>query len=95
MQVLVPTLVLAELTYIAQKKKVEVKVDEVLNKISQGDGFAVVSFDLVIFQTMLTLLDKWEIHDRIISATACYYKAKLITRDEVLRNCDEVKTVWD
>lgn len=94
-QVLVPTLVLTELSHIAQKKKVKVTIYEVLNKINQGDGFIVVSFDLTVFQTMLTLPKEWEIHDRIIAATALYYKTKLITRDEVLQNADEVETIWE
>jgi predicted nucleic acid-binding protein len=94
-QIFVPTLVLAEITHIAQKNRVAVTIHQVINTINQGDGFTVVSFDLAIFQTMLTLPDNWEIHDKIIAATACYYKVKLITIDEVLRNSDAVETVWD
>jgi predicted nucleic acid-binding protein len=94
-QVLIPTLVLAELTHIAQKKKIAVTIEKLLEKINQGDGFNIVSFDFPIFQTMLQLPENWDIHDRIIAATASYYQAILITRDEMLRDCDEVKTVWD
>jgi PIN domain nuclease of toxin-antitoxin system len=43
---------------------------------------------------MLQLPDKWEIHDRIIAATARYYTAKLITKDKVLSDSNEVETVW-
>lgn len=93
-EVLVPTLVLAEITHIARKKTVQVSVDEVLERIEQGDGFAVVPFDLVIFRTMLQLPDEWEIHDRIIGATARYYKATLITKDEVLHDSNEIETIW-
>lgn len=93
-QVLVPTLVLAEITHIARKKTVKVSVDEVLERIEQGDGFAVVSFDLVIFREMLRLPDDWELHDRIIGATTRYYKAKLISKDEALDDADEIETVW-
>jgi len=94
-QVFIPTIVLAELANVILKKQLPVTVHEVLNKIEQGDGFAVVPFDLDVFQTMLTLPNHWEIHDKIIAATARYYQAKLITRDEVLRNADELETVWD
>lgn len=96
-QVLVPTLVLAELTYISQNKKLKypVKVSEILDKIDQGDGFTIVSFDLATFEILLTLPQDWEIHDRIIAATAIYYKAKLITRDEILQTSDKINTIWD
>lgn len=94
-QVLIPTLVLAELTHIAQKKKIVVTIETLLEKINQGDGFNIVSFDFPIFQTILQLPENWDIHDRIIAATASYYQAILITRDEMLRDSYEVKTVWD
>ncbi len=94
-QVLIPTLVLAELTHIAQKKRVTVTIEELLEKINQGDGFTIVSFDFPIFQVMLQLPENWDIHDRIIAATASYYQAILITRDQMLRDSSELKTVWD
>ena len=94
-QVLIPTLVLAELTHIAQKKRVTVTIEELLEKINQGDGFTIVSFDFLIFQVMLQLPENWDIHDRIIAATASYYQAILITRDEMLRDSSELKTIWD
>lgn len=56
--------------------------------------FAIVPFDFSIFQMTLKLPEGWEIHDRIIAATACYYGAKLVTRDEVLQTSDEIETVW-
>ena len=94
-QVLIPTLVLAELTHIAQKKRVAVTIKELLEKIERGNGFTIVSFDFPIFQTMLQLPENWDIHDRIIAATASYYQATLITRDEMLQDSSEVKTVWN
>jgi len=93
-EVLIPTIVLAEITYIAQKKKVKVAIDEVLESIQHGSGFVVVPFDLPVFQTLLKLPEEWEIHDRIISATARYYDAKLITKDKTLLKSSEIKTVW-
>lgn len=93
-QVLIPTLVLAELCHIAQKKRVRVTIEEVLECIGQGDGFAVVPFDFAIFQWMLQLPNEWEIHDRIIAGTACHYKARLITKDETLRSSEKVEAVW-
>lgn len=94
-RVLIPTLVMAELTHIAEKGKVTVTIEELLDQINQGDGFTIVAFDFPIFQKMLTLPKDWDIHDRIIAATASYYKTILITRDEILRNSADSQTVWD
>ncbi len=93
-QILIPIIVLAEIAYIAQKKRVEITIDTILECIDQGDGFIIVPFDLPTFQTMLQLPSEWEIHDRIIGATASYYKSILITKDSILRSSAEVETIW-
>ncbi|BBC24120.1 type II toxin-antitoxin system VapC family toxin [Pseudanabaena sp. ABRG5-3] len=94
-QILIPTLVLAELTHIAEKGKVKVSVEEILQQINRGDGFMVVAFDFSVFQAMLSLPKEWDIHDRVIAATASYYQTTLITRDEMLRESSKIKTLWD
>jgi predicted nucleic acid-binding protein len=43
---------------------------------------------------MLGLPDQWDIHDRIIAATAKLYGAQLITRDEMLSTSGTVTVVW-
>jgi len=93
-QVLVPTIVLAEMTYIAHKKKAAITIEEVVQRIEQGDGFTIVPFDATIFRVMLQFPEEREIHDRIIAATAAYYQATVITKDEVLRNAQQIKTIW-
>ena len=94
LQVLIPTIVLAEITYISQKKRTKATIDEVLRFIEQGSGFVIAPFDFLIFRRMLQLPDEWEIHDRIIGATACYYGVTLITKDMVLSDSEEIKTIW-
>lgn len=93
-QVLISTLVLAELTYIAQRQRVPVTIETALTRIEAGDGFAIVPFDLSCFQAMLGLPEHWDIHDRIIAATANLYDAQLITRDEMLTASETVSVVW-
>ena len=94
-QILIPTLVLAELTHIAEKGKVKIAIEEILQQIKLGDGFTVVAFDFPIFQAMLTLPKEWDIHDRIIGGTSSYYQTTLITRDEMLRDSSKIQTLWD
>jgi PIN domain nuclease of toxin-antitoxin system len=93
-QVLIPTIALAELIYIAQKKKFEVTIEEILKRIERGDGFAIVPFDYEVFKAVLQLPAEWEIHDRIIAATALYYKSKLISGDLVLKDSVQIETLW-
>jgi PIN domain nuclease of toxin-antitoxin system len=94
-QVLIPTLVLAELTHLAQRRRIAVTIEDLLNQIRKGNGFTIVAFDFAIFQMMLTLPNDWDIHDRIIAATARFYRVVLMTRDDVLRGYADLETVWD
>ncbi len=94
-QVLIPTIILAEIAHIAQRKKVRVTVSDILSRIEKSDGFAIVPFDLEILKASLSLPKEWDIHDRIIASTARFYHATLITNDQTLRNSPEIETIWD
>lgn len=91
-EILVPTIVLAELLYIAERKKVPVSLAEILKRISSGGGFRVVPFDFLVFETMRRLPKSLEIHDRIIVATAQAYRAKVISKDAQIKRV--ITTVW-
>lgn len=94
-QILIPTLVLAELTLISQKQRVPIAIAVILDAIQETTSFIIVDFDFSVFQTFLELPQTWDLHDRIIAATAKRYSAKLITRDEELRSSNIIETVWD
>ena len=89
-----PTLVLAEIAYIVSRKRVRVTLNKILECIQKGDGFVIVPFDFQVFQISLDMPERWEIHDKIIAATARCYHAELITKDTVLQKSNEIKTVW-
>ena len=91
-EVLVPTIVLAELLYISEKKKVPVRMNEVMGRLAVRKGFAIVPFDLMVLEEMIRLPQELEIHDRIIAATGKIYRAKVMTKDAELSKI--VATVW-
>ena len=91
-EVLVPTIVLAELLYVSERKKVPVSLAEILKRIGSAGGFRVVPFDLTVFERMRKLSKALEIHDRIIVATAEVYGAKVISKDEQIKKV--VATIW-
>ena len=41
-QVLIPTVVLAEITHISRKKRVSITIEEVLDRIEQSSGFVII-----------------------------------------------------
>jgi PIN domain nuclease of toxin-antitoxin system len=94
-QILIPTIVLAELTLISARQRVVISITDILVAIQQSDNFIIVDFNFPIFQAFLNLPDQWDLHDRIIGATAKYYSVPLLTRDNMLRNSDAIDTYWD
>jgi len=78
-EVLIPTIVLAELLYLSERKKISIGVAEILRLIQESSGFVVVPFDWQVFEAMQSLPTELEIHDRIIAATAKVYSGKVTT----------------
>ena len=89
-----PIVYIINLVLSTSQTRSKATIDEVLRFIEQGSGFVIAPFDFLIFRRMLQLPDEWEIHDRIIGATACYYGVTLITKDMVLSDSEEIKTIW-
>jgi predicted nucleic acid-binding protein len=93
-EVLVPTVVLAELLYVAQRKKISLGIEEVLKRIGKGGDFVIVPFDFPIFEEVMKLPQELELHDRIIVATARTYGAKVLTKDEKITKSGVVQVIW-
>jgi len=95
--VIIPTIVLAESLFIAEKHKADVMFGEVLKKIQNSLNYVVYPLNINV---VLKCQDKEmkkisEIHDRIIVVTAKLLNAKLITKDPEIRNSKAVECIWD
>lgn len=92
--VIVPAVVLAEIMFIAKKGRVTLTFEETLKKIEEYENFDIAPLDVDI----LTIADKieadLEMHDKLIVATAIYYEAALITKDELVSKSGVVSTIW-
>ncbi|MEK6726102.1 MAG: PIN domain-containing protein, partial [Deltaproteobacteria bacterium] len=92
--IIVPAVVLAEIMFIAKKGRVTLTFEETLKKIEGYENFDIAPLDAEI----LTIADKieadLEMHDKLIVATALYYEAALITKDELVSKSGVVSTIW-
>lgn len=87
-RLLVPTIVLAEALYIAEKgRDVSDGDDGVLDfdalykTVVEDPGFDIVGFGRPILEEAIRTTDVPELHDRIITATARFYGAGILTKD--------------
>ena len=90
----VPTIVLAECVYLAEKGRISLRYDELFSKLKVAGNFVVVPLTLEVVEEIIRVPLR-ELHDRIIVATARLLGAILITKDEEIRASGIVETLWE
>ena len=90
---LVPTIVLAEALDIAEKQRVTFDFAEMYRLIRAESTFEIIGFSPEIFSEVVKIKRVKEMHDRIIVATARFYRAGIITKDKIIRESGEVETL--
>ena len=93
-QIIVPTVVLAEILYIAKKDRIPLGFEETVARIEALANFEIPSLDLDVLRIADTIDAPLEMHNRLIVATAIHYGAALITRDDQITQSKAVKTIW-
>ena len=90
-KLLIPTIVLSECLDIAEKGKVEFDFNKMYRLIKNDRSFEIISFTPEILNETIMIKGIKEIHDRIISATARFYGAGIITKDRIIKDSGEVE----
>lgn len=91
--IFVPTVVLAELLYLFNKKNKQTQFSSILTEFKENPKYIVVSLDLGIFETMIGFSNSLEIHDAAIVATAIVLGVPFLTKDETIRKVYK-NTIW-
>lgn len=95
--IVVPTLVLAEVTFLYAKQRITLDVPRVLSYIASTPNCTIYPLDEEVVSHLPTTLD---IHDAIIVATAIVYRDVLgedvavITKDSEITDSHLVPVVW-
>ena len=93
-QIIVPTVVLAEVLFIAKKGRIPIDFMKTVAKIEALANFQIAPLDLDVLKIAENIDAPLEMHDKLIVATAIRYEAALITRDEQITKSAVVKTIW-
>ena len=94
MMVHIPGLVLAEILYLSEKKRIEASLRRVADYLERFGGYREVPLDLGVCRSAGEITDIPELHDRLIAGTARLMGLDLITNDPVILASSFVKTVW-
>ena len=93
-QLLIPAIVVAEIIYIVQSGKVQADLDTLLLRVQESDNFQISPLGLDELICLKEQTEIPEMHDRFIVCEALLNKAKIITKDKVIKDSGVVEVVW-
>ena len=92
--IIVPSIVLAEIIFIAKKGRITLTFEETLRKIEDQENFEVAALDSDILKVADKIEVDMEMHDKLIVATSLHFESALITRDKRINESGIVSTIW-
>ncbi len=94
-EILVPSVLLVELSLLRERGRKVLGVAEVLAAVAQGRGFTWTPFDWTHGREFALLTSLTDPFDRMLVATARAVGCPLITADDVITRSALVPVVWD
>jgi len=91
--IIIPAIVLLECIDILDKRKVDLKFEEIISKIFQATNFIFSEINWSLILEVNKIKGLKDLHDRIIVATAKIFDAYLISKDRKIKKFYK-KTIW-
>lgn len=90
---IISTISLMEILYLSEKNRISIELDKVIEKIRASTMYNVVSLSPEIVITAKNI-EFYELHDRMILATAKYLDVPIISPDEKFHEVSGIETIW-
>ncbi len=90
---IISTISLMEILYLSEKNRISIELDEVVEKIRASTMYNVVSLSPEIVLTAKNV-KFYELHDRMILATAKYLDIPIISPDKKFQEVSGIETIW-
>ena len=91
--IVVPAVVIFEISYLHEKKRIPISVKDIENIIADSVNYVEEALTLDIIKSAFEITDIPELHDRLIAGTARYLDIPLITNDPVILNSTFLKCI--
>lgn len=91
---IIPSMVLAEIGYLSEKKRIEVSFKEIKKIKAKLNNIVIEPLTDEIIYNAFEIKDIPELHDRLISVTAKYLGYKVITNDPAIIASKYVSAIW-
>lgn len=92
--IIIPAVVLAEMMYIAKKGRITMSFAETVKKIEESENFEITPLDLAILKKADEIDYELEMHDRLIAATALFFDAPILTKDQTIKESKLCSVIW-
>lgn len=89
----ISTISFMEILYLSEKNRIPITLKETVEKIQLSTIYEVVDLSTEIILTAQTV-DFYELHDRLILATAKYLGVPIISSDTKFNNVESIQTIW-
>ncbi len=93
-EILVPAMVLAEIGYLSEKGRIELKIEQVESYFNTHNSFQLYPLNMKVVEASFEIDDIHELHDRLIAGTAKLLGVEIITNDPVISNSKFVHAIW-
>jgi PIN domain nuclease of toxin-antitoxin system len=85
---------LMEIMYLAEKKRIVINLQQTLNLINRSSHYNIVNLTPEILLTV-EKIDFYELHDRLILASAKWLDIPVISSDRLFSQVPEITVIWD
>jgi len=92
--IIVPAVVLAEIMYIAKKGRIVLTFEKSLDRIKEYESFYIAPLDVNILKEANKIKVDMEMHDKLIVATAIFFNAALVTKDNKISEAGLCRIIW-
>jgi predicted nucleic acid-binding protein len=90
----VPAMVLAEIGYLSEKKKIEITLSDTIAYLNKYN-ILIHAIDVDVIKSAFEIIDIPELHDRLIAASGKVLGYPIVTNDPKIIASKFVSTVWD
>jgi PIN domain nuclease of toxin-antitoxin system len=91
---LISVVSLMEILYLSEKNRIEINLEETLDKINSSSLYSVIDLTPQILE-MAQSVKFYELHDRLILSTAKWLGIPVISSDEEFETVDNMEIIWN
>ncbi|MCK5057351.1 MAG: type II toxin-antitoxin system VapC family toxin [Candidatus Aminicenantes bacterium] len=92
-QLFVSIISLMEIMYLSEKKRIPLTLDEIINDLNKKECYSIVEFDVEILKKAASF-HFYELHDRLILATAMVLGMPIISSDKKFDSVEDIEVIW-